>query len=215
MIWWLVSLFTAGQVQLESFYNRSSRTVKLGSSFDFSWNYTGDLGRVEWGTKDRQKIAIDVLLFVLDVNGRLTPNVPQYNKRRFGNWSQQSPGQVIFTLSPIKEVDNQVFIFRFVSDNPAASDVFDIVQLIVKGKNFYYLINFCFIMEGNMKFQNGQVMPLNFNNSERKWLQFTPQTNKVCHEKWCCGFALKRAVVIVSSLKVLVMGKFKCMKTQS
>ena len=141
--------------------------MTLGSSFDFLWNYTGDLGRVEWGTKDRKITAIDVLLFVLDVNGRLTPNVSQYNGRRFGNWSQQSPGQVVFTLNPIKEVDNQVFIFRFVSDNPAAPDVFDMVQLIVKGKNFY-VMNRCFFMEGTMKFQNEQVTPLNFNNSERK-----------------------------------------------
>ena len=149
-------------------YDGISRTVKLGSSFDFLWNYAGDLGRVEWGTKDKGKKAIDVRLFVLDGNKRVASNVSQYNGRCFGNWSQQSPGQVIFTLNPIKEVDNQVFIFRFVSDNPAASDVFDIVQLIVKGKNFYYLMNCCFIMEGTMKFKNGQVMPLNFNNSERK-----------------------------------------------
>ena len=48
----------------------------------------------------------------------------------------------MFTLKPIKEVDNQVFIFKFVPVNNLAADVYDIVQLIVKGKNLYYLINF-------------------------------------------------------------------------
>ena len=140
------------------------RTVKLGSSFDFSWNYTGDLRRVDWGTKDRGKNALDVTLFILDIYGRLTPNVSQYSGRRFASWNQQSPGQVTFTLNPIKEVDNQVFIFIFVPNNNSALEVFDIVQLIVKGENFYYLLDFCFIMEDSMKFWNVQVMPLNFNN---------------------------------------------------
>lgn len=135
----LVCVLTAGQIQLQSSYNRSSRTVKLGSSFEFSWNYSGDLRRVEWGTKDREIKAIDVLLFVLDVNGPLTPIVSQYNGRCFGSWNRQSPGQVVFTLKPIEEVDNRLFIFRFVSNDPVAPDVFDILQLIVRGKNFELL----------------------------------------------------------------------------
>ena len=53
--------------------------------------------------------------------------------------NQQSPGQVKFTLNPIKEVDNQVFIFKFTPNDPLASDVFDMVQLIVKGKIFIEL----------------------------------------------------------------------------
>ena len=138
----------------------------LGSSFDFSWKYTGDLARVEWGTKDRVKDDLDVTILVLDVNGHITPNVTQYNGRRSGSWNRQSPGQVKFTLYPIKEVDNQVFIFKFFPNDPLASEVFDVVQLIVKGKNFCYVINCCFI-EGSMEFWNGKVMPLNFNNSER------------------------------------------------
>nr|XP_058955513.1 immunoglobulin superfamily member 10-like isoform X3 [Pocillopora verrucosa] len=124
---------SAEQVQLESSYSGSNRTAKLGSSFDFSWNYSGNLHRVEWGTKEKGIIALDVLLFILDRNGRLIPNVSQYNGRRFGSWNQHSPGQVMFTLKPIKAVDNQVFLFRFVPNNPLAPDVFDMVQLIVKG----------------------------------------------------------------------------------
>ena len=139
MTWCLVSLLTAGQVQLESSYSGSNRTAKLGSSFDFSWNYTGNLHRVEWGSKEKGVIALDVLLFILDRNGHLIPNVSQYNGRRFGSMNQQSPGQVKFTLNPIKEVDNQVFIFKFTPNDPLASDVFDMVQLIVKGKIFIVL----------------------------------------------------------------------------
>ena len=167
MTWCLVSFLTAGQVQLGSTYN-GSRTAKLGSSFDFSWNYTGNLRRVEWGTKHREKNTLNVTLFILDTYGRRTPNVSQYNGRRFGSWNQQSPGQVIFTLKPIKEVDNQVFIFKFVPDSISASEVSDIVKLIVKGKNFYHVMNCCFIMEGSMKFRYVQVMSLNLKNSEKK-----------------------------------------------
>ena len=140
MTWCLVSLLTASQVQLESSYSGSNRTVKLGSSFDFSWNYTGDLYRVEWGTKDREIYDVNVTLFILDRNGHLTPNVSQYNGRRFGSMNQQSPGQVKFTLNPIKEVDNQVFIFKFAPNNYLAPNVFDMVQLIVRGKIFFIIL---------------------------------------------------------------------------
>ena len=167
MTWCLVSLLEAVEITLESRYDGSSRTAILGSSFDFSWNYTGDVVRVEWGTKDKDKNDLDVTILVLNEKGNSTPNVPQYNGRRFGNWNRQSPGQVKFTLNPIKVADNQVFIFKFFPSDPLASEVFDVVQLIVKGKNFYYVINCCFIMEGSMEFWKGKVMPLNFNNSER------------------------------------------------
>ena len=132
------------------------------------WNYSGNLRRVEWGTKERGIKSLDVLLFILDRNGHLTPNVSQYNGRRFGSWNQQSASQVKFTLNPIKAVDNQVFLFRFFPINPLAPDVFDVVQLIVKGKIFDYVMSCCFIMEGSINFQNGQVMLLNFNNSDGK-----------------------------------------------
>ena len=99
----------------------------------------GDLRRVEWRMKQKDPAAPDVILFILDINGHLTPNVQQYNGRCFGGWNLQSPGQVMFTLNPIKEVDNQVFIFRFVPRNNLASEKYDTVQLIVKGKNFYYV----------------------------------------------------------------------------
>ena len=140
LTWCLISLLTTDQIQLVSSYNGSSRTVKLGSSFDFSWNFTGDLRRVEWGTKDRDKIALDVLLFVLYENRPQGSNVSQYNGRCFGSWNQQSPNLIMFTLSPIKEVDNRLFIFRFVPISGLHSVVFDMVQLIVKGKNFYWWI---------------------------------------------------------------------------
>ena len=102
--------------------------------------------KVEWGTKDGDKISIDVRLFTLDISEHITPNVSQYNGRRFASWNQQSPGQVTFTLKHIKAVDNRFFIFRFVPMNALASDVYDVVQLIVRGKNFYYVMNCCFIM---------------------------------------------------------------------
>ena len=180
MTWCLISLLTEGQVELKSSYNGSTRTVKLGSSFDFSWNYTGDLKKIEWGTKDKDLIASDVLLFILARGGRHTPNISQYNGRRFAHWNQQSPGQVIFTLNPIEEVDNQVFIFRFIPVNKLAADVYDIVQLIVKGKNCYYVMNCCFIMEGSMKFWNGQVMPSNFNNFWQETTSMHTANKKKC-----------------------------------
>ena len=168
MTWCLVSLLTAGQVQLESSYSGSNRTVKLGSSFDFSWNYTGDLRRVEWGMKHREIYDVNVTLFILDRYGHLTPNISQYNGRRFGSMNQQSPGQVKFTLNPIKEVDNQVFIFKFTPNNPLAPDVFDMVQLIVKGKIFIVLWIVVSSWRVVLICKNGQVMLLSFNNSERK-----------------------------------------------
>ena len=115
--------------------------VKLGSSFNFSWNYSGDLRSVTWGTKKRGETALNVTLFILDINGRSIPNVSEYNDRRLGSWNQQSPGQVIFTLISIKAVDNQAFVFKFVPNNPLASEEFDVVQLIVKGKSMMMLFH--------------------------------------------------------------------------
>ena len=150
---------TADQVKLESSYGGNKRIVRLGSSFDFLWNYTGDLRSVEWGTKDREILEVNVTLFTLDIiNGPRAPNVSQYIGRCLGSWNRQSPGQVMFTLNGIKAVDNQVFIFKFVTNDIAALDVFDTVQLIVKGKNFYYVMNFCFVIEGGLKFWNEQVI---------------------------------------------------------
>ena len=54
--------------------------------------------------------------------------------------NQQSPGQVKFTLNPIKEVDNQVFIFEFAPINYLAPNVLDMVQLIVRGKIFFIIL---------------------------------------------------------------------------
>ena len=156
LTWCLFSLLTAGQVHLNSSYNSGSRTANLGYPFDFSWNYTGDLLKVEWGTKLSDKDDLNVTLFILGGNGRLIPNVSQYNGRCFGSWNHQSRRQIMFTLNPIKEVDNQVFIFRFVPKNNLALSVFDMVQLIVRGKDFYCAINCCFITEGSMKFWNGK-----------------------------------------------------------
>ena len=137
LIWYLVSFLTAGQVQLESSYDGSNRTVKLGSSFDFLWNYTGDLRSVKWGTKHQEILEVNVTLATIDMNnGCRIPDVSQYNGRRLGSWNRQSPGQVMFTLNGIKAVDNQVFLFKFITNDIAALDVFDTVQLIVKGKNF-------------------------------------------------------------------------------
>ena len=75
------------------------------------------------------------------MNGCHTPNVSQYNGRRLGSWNRQSPGQVLFTLNGIKAMDNQIFIVKFITNDIAAIDVFDTVQLIVKGKNFYYVFS--------------------------------------------------------------------------
>ena len=33
-----------------------------------------------------------------------------------------------------------------------APTIFDVAQLIVRGKNFYYSMNCCFIMEGSINF---------------------------------------------------------------
>ena len=90
--------------------------------------------------RDREIYDVNVTLFILDRNGHLTPNVSQYNGRRFGSMNQQSPGQVKFTLNPIKEVDNQVFIFKFAPNNYLAPNVFDMVQLIVRGKIFFIIL---------------------------------------------------------------------------
>ena len=216
MTWCLVSLLTASQVQLESSYSGGNKTVKLGSSFEFSWNYTGDLRCVEWGTKYGEINALNVTLFVLGISGRLIPNIPQYNGRRFGSWNQKSPGQVKFALNPIKEVDNQVFIFRFVPVNSLAPTIFDVAQLIVRGKNFYYSMNCCFIMEGSINFLEWASYAIEF---QQFWKEITSihTANKksVVMKSDFVALPLREPSQKFPPYVVWVIGKFKCMKTLS
>ena len=211
LTWCLVSLLTASQVQLESSYSRSIKTVKLGSSFEFSWNYTGNLRCVEWGTKCGEINALNVTLFVLGISGRLIPNIPKYNGRRFGSWNQKSPGQVKFTLNPIKEVDNQVFIFRFVPVDPFAPTIFDVAQLIVRGKNFYYSMNCCFIMEGSINFLEWASYAIEF---QQFWNAHCKQKSVVMKSD-VVALPLREPSQQFPPYVVWVIGKFKCMKTLS
>ena len=121
-------------MQLTSKYDGTYVTVNLDSSVTFTWNFTGELRIAEWGTKKSGVRVIDDNLLTLQTNGPQSFNVPLYNGRVNGSWNGKSPGQVTFTLTSIKEVDNRMFLFIFKPKNLVAENVFDKVQLIVRGK---------------------------------------------------------------------------------
>ena len=88
------------------------------------------------------------------------------------------------------------------------------MQLTVKGKNFYRWI---VVSSWRVLWSFGISRECHWISTILIGNNFSAhcKLKKCCHEKWCCGFALKRSVTVVSSFTVLVIVKFKCMKTQS
>lgn len=129
-------LFIAKQVSFTSCYNGSNVIGYLNSTVNFTWTFNGDLRVVDWGTKDSDAIDLDQKLVSLDESGQISLNVPPSHRGRVnGSWDGRTPGKLVFTLTSIKEEDdNQIFICKLSPKNLAAPPDYDTVQLIVRGK---------------------------------------------------------------------------------
>lgn len=136
MIDHLFFLFIANQLTFTSHYNGRDVIGYLNSTVNFTWTFSGDLRVVDWGTKQSGAIDIDEKLVSLDENGLISLNVPPlYSGRVNGSWDGRTPGKLLFSLTSIKEEDdNQIFICRLSPKVLAAPEAYDTVQLIVRGE---------------------------------------------------------------------------------
>jgi len=103
---------------------------------NFTWTFNGDFRVVDWGTKKNDAIDLDKRLVSLNKNGQISLNVPpSYSGRVNGSWDGMTPGKLTFTLTSIKEEDdNQIFICKLSPKELSAPADYDTVQLIVRGK---------------------------------------------------------------------------------
>lgn len=120
------------QVKLTSLFNGTSVNGRLDSNKTFTWNFKGEVLTVTFGTKQKDSSTIDDALLRLTLNGPEPYNVTLYNGRVNGRWNFKS-GQVNFTLTAIKEIDNRAFISIFQPKDLMANSVVDTVQLNVQG----------------------------------------------------------------------------------
>ena len=119
-----------------SHYNGSDVIGYLNSTVNFTWTFTGGLRAVNWGTKQSGAIDLEQELVSLDKTGPISLNVPPlYSGRVNGSWDGRTPGKLLFTLTSIKEEDDkQIFICKLSPTLLVAPEVYDTVQLTVRGK---------------------------------------------------------------------------------
>ena len=122
-------------MQLLSKYDGTTIPVYLHSQVTFTWKFTGDLGIVECGTMRSDVLALDKKLLFITKNRLIAFNVTLYTGRVSGSWDGKSPGQITFTLTSIKEVDNRIFLCQFKPTTILFKTKYDRMKLIVRGKS--------------------------------------------------------------------------------
>ena len=118
-------------------------TGLVGSSVNFTWRFSGDVGGIEWGIKRAGAYVIEVngkILF-LDISGKQLFVHQGYAGRVNGiRTGDSSSGQVIFTLSAITTNDAKSYLCELKANNFQGSDRFDYVTLVVEGESDQYCL---------------------------------------------------------------------------
>ncbi|XP_078381393.1 neural cell adhesion molecule 1-like [Oculina patagonica] len=100
----------ACQISFTSKYAGKTVTGLVGSSVNFTWSFTGDVERVDWGLKkDRVNDFDNGGILVTIKNGLVSVSGPSIYNRRVSGIGDVSSGQVIFTLSPIRKSDERYY----------------------------------------------------------------------------------------------------------
>ena len=106
-----------------------------GSSVNFTWTFTGDPLRIDWGIKQAGADDFKSNGRILSVDRRGTQTVinQRYHGRINGIWSGNSQsGQVVFTLSTIEMKDMESYLCML-RGGFGESDQFDYLKLVVEG----------------------------------------------------------------------------------
>ena len=107
----------------------------VGSSLQFNWSFTGNVGSIKWGLSradDPRLLDDNQILFSLLKNGQpgSTKTPAAYVGRVTGS---RTNGLVIFTLSKLKTEDARFFVCTLSPLSPAIGPS-DHVQLCVEGE---------------------------------------------------------------------------------
>ena len=127
-------IFSTGQISFISPYKGQSLKGTVGSSVQFNWSFSGDVGFVDWGlTQSAQAVSFDndQRLYSFSKFGTAAVSPPAaYNGRVFGI---RSGGKVTFTLSNLQDGDTRFYGCQI---NPAKGglSLLDNVKLVVEGE---------------------------------------------------------------------------------
>ena len=106
----------------------------VGSSVNFTWNFSNGVETVTWGLKDSVSATVDVnkKLISIGVQGQLPMTPPQAYVGRVSGSGNASSGFVIFILTKIKKSDEEFYGCELFPVGPY-STTFDYVHLVVQG----------------------------------------------------------------------------------
>ena len=106
----------------------------VGSSINFTWNFSNGVETVTWGLKDSVSATVDVNknLISIGLQGQLTLTPPQAYVGRVSGSGSASSGSVIFVLTKIKKSDEAFYGCELFPVGPY-STAFDYVHLVVQG----------------------------------------------------------------------------------
>ena len=133
--------FSAGQVNFISKYQGKAVTGLAGSSVNFTWSFSGDVDSVDWGLgrDDGAGIENNGILASLDKSGPVSRKVSSAYNGRVSGTGNLSSGQVVFTLSSIKEMDERFYACLLRPTDAFDSQPVDSVHLVVEGEYTLYI----------------------------------------------------------------------------
>ncbi len=127
--------FSVCQISFTSKYDGRIVRGLVGSSVNFTWSFSGDVDKVEWGIKKagQPDLENNGLLISLKKTGPVSIPVPSAYSGRVSESGDVSSGQIIFTLSSIRKSDERYYGCRITPTDPFVLSKFDSVYLAVKG----------------------------------------------------------------------------------
>ena len=122
-------------MQFTSRYQGKAISGLVGSSVNFTWGFSGDVGSINWGLPNAAGNILKTKLVTIDQLGFVSlTSSPTYTGRVNGSRSgKSSSSQVIFTLSNIDKDDEGVYGCLINPTIPVVSSLLDSVHLVITG----------------------------------------------------------------------------------
>ena len=123
------------QIQFISKFSGQTVTGLVNSSFNFSWNFSGDVRHISWGVWDHTMMGFKTVLVVVTQSAavQIASLSPYYGRVVGSRKYSSSYSQVIFTLRSIKKVDGKVYGCVLYPGHPDSRTKYDTVNFAVKG----------------------------------------------------------------------------------
>ena len=123
------------QVQFISTFSGQTVTGLVNSSFNFSWNFSGDAVQILWGVWDDKNDVLKTVLVDLtqSPSAQVPSSSPYYGRVVGSRKGSSSYSQVIFTLLSITKTDGTIYGCVLYPKNLDTKEKYDTVRFAVKG----------------------------------------------------------------------------------